>query len=575
MMKKTLLILAVLALCVSQAFSGLIISRVSGKVGVQSGANKAWATPAVGSFLDQDDTIKTFVNGKVELVFEDGSTVWLRENTELKIAQLLPDSKTISIKFGKIRTKVTPQKMGNKFTARTPTAVCSVRGTEFLVVVDESGSSSQLLVVEGSVELGSAVSDTTQMVGAGATSVSDSLGQVSAPTEIAGSDLQMIQDNSFQDFSAPQEQSDAGPVQQEQALQQQEAQQEQKEELAQDMDELRQELREVVTDVMINESEIKQTVSDIKQSDLSTGRTLRDTFGNVVRVEQMIIRPDPQTIQLLNITKRSDYTYKGYFTYDGPVTSRIDTVEFKTKFNKNMPDEITDWPTFVKDNDGLKPINTIMKITNGTDSIEAESTFIRETTNEWGDTNEEWEDTLKFTGKSGTWLVDKESYEDNDSLKYNEGDSISKDGDGSFWAWTISPKIRLYKDVDTDGKYSTGDTVKYVYTGSEVYGINNDGGVLSENDLAVSESNVFSIAKEIAFHNSIFVREGDSSSVLFNNTYNNNDDIPASVSDKVKSDFNALPSFFSKGNLDLIFTPDIAIPIAQKLASQIDKFNSN
>ncbi|MBU2615299.1 MAG: FecR family protein [Elusimicrobia bacterium] len=565
-MKKIYLLVLSIMFFSSQAFCDLIITKISGKVGVMSGVNKSWVTPKPYQKLDQDDVVKTFSNGKVELLFEDGTTVWLKENTQLQIARLQSDSRTIVLQAGRIRTKVIPLKFGMKFSAKTPTAVASVRGTEFILLMDESVS--QLLVIAGKVDFGSLVSQLTSLVEAGNSSLSDSLGKMTPPQQIEGNDLQVVNDNSWTDFSAPAEQQTEGtPAPEEQKTQ--------KEEMKQDLAELRQEIRELVMDVKTDVATAKEYTDEIKESDISTGRTLRDNFGNVVRVKQIMLRPDSKTLQFINITKRSDYSYKGYFTYDGLSTARIDSIDAKITFNLAMPEDITDWPSFASNNDSLKPVSMTVKFSNGKDSILMDNTYLGEKTYAHGNTSEEWAHSTLFKGKDGEWKLDDEDYEKTDSLYFDPGEGIDSSGDDIFWSWAISPKIRLYRDLNNDGKFSSGDTAKYVYMGSEAYLINNSGGILAAANFSDSSVNPFVLLKEIAFQNVMFCRIGDSGSLLFAGIKGvDSEDIPITVKDTVRNNYDNLNNFFERGNLDLVYTPDIFIPIAQKIASQFDKIDT-
>ena len=98
-------------------------------------------------------------------------------------------------------------------------------------------------------------------------------------------------------------------------------------------------------------------VTQIREDDFAVGRTMKDVHGNIARIDQRLSRPDPSTIQFINLVKRDAYTYKGKFTYAGPSGPRYDYLEYRVQFNMGLPDNVMDWPAFVVANgDSLETI---------------------------------------------------------------------------------------------------------------------------------------------------------------------------------------------------------------------------
>lgn len=96
---------------------------------------------AVGDKLERGAELRTGVQGRVRLRFVDGSTLVLSDATLLKIEQFeqasgQPRKAGLLLEMGLIGQKVTPSP-GGSWQVRTPTAVTAVRGTEFIVEVDE------------------------------------------------------------------------------------------------------------------------------------------------------------------------------------------------------------------------------------------------------------------------------------------------------------------------------------------------------------------------------------------------------------------------------------------------------
>ena len=142
-----LLLLAGAWMC-THAFAGeagrIKVSR--GDVQIERGG-KLMAAP-VGAVIDVEDTVKTGADGSVGITFQDNSLLSAGPNSELVIERFVFDSTThqgefdtrlkkgtLAVVSGKI-VKQSPEAMRIK----TPAAIMGVRGTEFIVKVDEPAS---------------------------------------------------------------------------------------------------------------------------------------------------------------------------------------------------------------------------------------------------------------------------------------------------------------------------------------------------------------------------------------------------------------------------------------------------
>ena len=157
-MARTILKLAInLLLLVSvPAFAGVgSISEFKGGGTVKRGAK---ATPASkGSNIEKNDTVSTNSQGRFKITFVDATTVNITQNSKLVIDDFVYDGNNKS--KGKIGLKLA---LGTaKYTSgaiakgnargvgiRTPTATIAVRGTDFVMSVDEAGRSTIVLVPE-------------------------------------------------------------------------------------------------------------------------------------------------------------------------------------------------------------------------------------------------------------------------------------------------------------------------------------------------------------------------------------------------------------------------------------------
>lgn len=546
--KFTILIISLFISFVSGEVLGsdCVISKLTGKVEVFK--QEKWFPVEVGFKLKQNDKLKTYSTGRAELTFADNSTIWIKENTELNIATLFPEDRSVEVKTGQVRTKVTPLKPGHKFTLKTPTAVAAVRGTEFILII---GETCQLLVVSGKMEFTNIVSDIKSEVVEGQTVFSHQSGELTPPRDFSLQEVNVINDDSWKKF-APVE-----PAREEKTEQQREI----KEELVK----LRQELRELIHEVKTDLITARERIDEIRETDISTGRTLRDHFGNLVRIEQYLLRPDAQTIQILNLTKRQEYTYKGYFSAPFTQSARIDSFDARLRFNLAMPDDLADWPSFMM-NKGkeLKPKYMRIELSNGKDYMITEAIYFEE--------KKDWDSTIKYiSGKpqsegGGEWLVDAD-YEppeictvyNKDGTRSDKYNGVVKGGEDSLWLWGISPQMRLYRNSE----------VKFVYLGTEFYGINNSGNILSIKDFTGFGANPFAVLKEVAFQNVLFCKTGKLYYEIYTDDYST--DLPEKNKLQILNDFKGLDDFFAGKNIDLVATPDLFIPTAQKLITQIDK----
>jgi ferric-dicitrate binding protein FerR (iron transport regulator) len=106
------------------------------------------------------DTVKTGADGRADLLLPNGSTL----NLDAASAVTLLDD-GLNLLFGQIRAKV-QHVMGQRFDVRTPTAICGVRGTDF-IVREKAGKPASLVVIEGQVAFSDIKGIKTVLVNAG------------------------------------------------------------------------------------------------------------------------------------------------------------------------------------------------------------------------------------------------------------------------------------------------------------------------------------------------------------------------------------------------------------------------
>lgn len=132
--------------------AGATISDFKGKVSLQL-PGQALMSPSRGQVLPPETTVNTD-DGRLLLKLSDGSEVLVRPHTRVVIKE--PDNSAwryLQLLLGRIRTQVQKHLGGTpSFQIGTPSAVISVRGTQFDVEVDRRGFT-EVDVHEGVVEL--------------------------------------------------------------------------------------------------------------------------------------------------------------------------------------------------------------------------------------------------------------------------------------------------------------------------------------------------------------------------------------------------------------------------------------
>lgn len=494
--------------------------------------NSAWTEAVQEMYLGQNDIVKTEKAGKVELVMDGTSRIWVSENSEMNVGAL-GDNGFFSLLVGKIRARL-KLVSGRKFSVKTPVAIVAVRGTEFI-----ASDKGEVFVLDGLVNMSNIAGTSAIDVGANQySSPPDAAGTFSQPAEISEEQKAAI-NQEWSDFDTSSDQGSA--PEESDGQKEQKAQDTKKEEIKQELAVLKQELREAISSIKTDIQMTREIANEIKESDFDTARTLRDVHGNLVRIEQHLLRPDKSTLQFINLTKRNSYTYKGKFDYSGPSGSRIDTMDSRITFNKQLPEQLTDWPNFIgdQDEDTFYPQAVNLKITNQKDTLEMIGVSKdKGELDEKGDILEE----RRIVGDMfvNGWKVDP-NYDTGDSARpeYDPLDeSIDESGEASddLWATAISPTIRL-EEIQNGIKTGVIKDVKFYVEG---YGINNSGSILNLNDFTSAKKNPFDLLKNVAAEGIIACREKTTGT-----------------------------DFFQAGNMDMVVTPDLFVAIAHKLATKL------
>ena len=133
------------------------VTELSGVAIIKRGSNTI--TVVKGSLVETNDKVET-KNGKVKITFKDNTTVNITESSSLVIDDFVYDPKSGS---GKLNLKAASGTVRyasgniahnnpNAVNIKTPTAAIAVRGTDFVMSVDETGKSAVILMPTCEIE---------------------------------------------------------------------------------------------------------------------------------------------------------------------------------------------------------------------------------------------------------------------------------------------------------------------------------------------------------------------------------------------------------------------------------------
>ncbi|MCR4294604.1 MAG: FecR family protein, partial [Elusimicrobia bacterium] len=114
------------------------ITEADGKVLFLKSGSYTWAQVSRGQVLAAGDQLKTASGARATVTFDDASRVQLNPGSSFTLKEATPQASGMELKLGSLKAWIT-KSLNRRFQVRTPTAVCSVRGTEFGVDVDPGG----------------------------------------------------------------------------------------------------------------------------------------------------------------------------------------------------------------------------------------------------------------------------------------------------------------------------------------------------------------------------------------------------------------------------------------------------
>lgn len=290
-----------------------------------------------------------------------------------------------------------------------------------------------------------------------------------------------------------------------------------------------------------------------KNSDFESGKTIKDIHGNLVRVEQRIVRPSSNEIQFINITKRP--YYKNYtntlfssglngFRYNGDAKeNRIDLFSVSFSFDKNLPQRVENFPSFFSDSNVNANWATFVAA-----NITSDSSFFVAEAYKYNNSRGELVNNTESVGVAQntndrdrdviiTGVISKSLLYDIINYNFIEKDPSSPSGNlvkktdssdivGAFWGLKTGEDFNINGDIYKLKGYrylKGGVGTDYFWLTSESYLISPSGSLRGKKDIEENFDNFSKLLNE-NFVQSIIYIKNDNNNIPDESSYNGIDD---------------------------------------------------
>ncbi|MDO8805366.1 MAG: FecR family protein [Elusimicrobiota bacterium] len=584
------------------------IISMSGAVDVRAAREGKWASAKEKTEIGEGGAVRTGANGGAVILMPNKTKVWLKENSSLEIEQRQTLSSRLMLVFGRIKVRVPHLMRKERFEVRSPAAVCAVRGTEFTMGSTEEGKM-DLQVLFGEVKLkftvppqkGSAEFNIPQ--GQGINSAES--GKAVKPVLLTAKLEREALENWNPGLKADERQKE---------LQQKEND--------------RAQVKDFARATNNAENSVKSFLNVVKESDLEAGRTMSDVHGNVVRVDQRMVRPDNNTIQFFNLVKRPNYAdFAGReFAYNGgSLPNRLDFMQMSMNFDKALPSRIDEWPSFFNSNT-INPVYASFIMANRT---YADEIFVIAEGYRYDAVRDELVDNIKVVAPGATATGDNDMHTIITGMLADDGtpgkaqqmlnalarldirDTLDGSGQSTtggrltysggtamgtyngagvktggttdmYWgkqmsapgsapaswtsSWNKSGDPRLWEYQADAYRIGNKDTNAYFWRASENYVINNGGQIQQASDFTNSSKDPFSILKNSGIEMMSYIKTDVAGGA----------DDTSWTSANIRSDISTADKFtstrYASGtNIDLVFIPDLMVAAVQRMLPAITK----
>jgi len=537
----------------AQEGGAILLSALSGTVEIQEGPDQPWKPASAGAELREGSSIRTGPDGRAQVTFPDKAVVWVRESSSFGLQSALPMARKVQVAAGEIKARIPHLKRKQSFEVHTANAVAAVRGTEFAVKTTPDGRL-DIRVAYGEVRLNLLAEARTLTVPQGATYQQEAGVEGQLRMMNKGEEREVLVDWSP---GLSEDQRNA-------ALEAHEANRSSVEDFARQADQQQQ--------------AIDNLISQLKEEDFAAGRTLVDVHGNLTRVDQRLLRPHPDSIQFINLVKRPSYDYKDHgppkpwTDTQGHVDNRLDSLQAFIKLDRSLPQDLTEWPSFFRDND-VKMVSADMVMTNQSNPsnilvlgsfadncLFADTPACRRELKTGQD--EIVGDFYVGSVNSIADIRDKTKLLRATELDLAGFQDYNVDGEANGTLFAHHATGHCIPDCNTEGH------VNFWLT-SEAYVIDNFGNIKNVNDFTSSSKDPFTLLKETAGQ-LIFSLKATPDNAELSNPGGLSPNIGGDLFLTKTNDFgNPVTVDARNKNIDLVITPDLAISIAQKLASSL------
>ncbi|MEF3279780.1 MAG: FecR family protein [Elusimicrobiota bacterium] len=546
-------------------FSEVIVSDYVGDVKYRKNSFSKWEDISQKGFIIPDGgAVKTGSDGKAKILI-DKSTIWLKENTAIECEVTSKYFTSIGLVYGKIKSSILGLARKSRFQIKTVSAVFGIRGTDIMIQSSMEGKSA-IDVLFGEVEF-----------------------VYTIPPKKGPKNFIITQGMSFyiEDVEKP---YNFGLITKEK----------EREILSnwdpsasetnayEGIDEREKKINRLKNFIAYSNEinyEFNRFTYKERESDFEAGRTLKDLSGNTVRVDQRIIRPDANTLQMFNIVKRENYKNYEYatsyssnrngFLYNGgSVPNRLDSFIITFNFNKRLPVNINDWQGFFSDS-SLKANWATFVTANMTS---ANKIFFVGEAYKYNTLRDELINNTEVVGVPQnsnerdndvviTGVIEKTFLDDIVNFNFQEknlndptGNLIRKsDGKDINAIWGIKTGEGFEINGDTKlyqikgDKYLKGDIQNpsdndYFWLTQENYLISNSGKIKDKSDITSSNKTAGEIIKETAVQSIIYVKKDSNNNV-------SNDDY-----------------FLDAQNIDNVIIGDVPFYVFEKISTGVNKF---
>ena len=551
------------------------LKGLEGEVMYRNNVNSPWQNASLDLTIPEGGAIKTGINGIAFLEIENRSKIWLRENTAVEIEQQNNYVTRLGLVFGKIKSEVYSLKRKEIYELRTESARCSIKNASFIAEADMEGKMS-IGVIEGELELNYLIPPKN-----GQSEISISQGEY---LEIKAKDKparRMIMSKKIEMEALSKWDPNLSEEDRLADLK------------AKERDRL--EIIDFSNQTYKLDSKIYSLTNKSIEYDFEAGRTLRDIHGNLLRVDQRLVRPDNSTLEFLNLVKRPlylDYDYSSSYSKDlgfkyngGKIENRYDMAVFSINLNKPVPRSVSEWPSYFND-DSVNANWATFSFANKTDN--SDIFFISEIY-KYDDSRGELvnnEKVLMDNYLSDSLVQDRDviitggtdfnglkNIIDYNNLKGNsDGTLLSgnyKYGSKVMWGSKINGAVS-YKKTGDDILYEFsadlyaigGDTSKLFWYARENYIISNSGEVKSKDFVTKNKSDLISVIKETSVESVMYIKDYNKDVHIDWQSLNKNN-VKRAISDK---------DTIGPVNIDIVIIPDLALNAVEKTLTALDKF---